>query len=336
MSKYILGIDQGGSKTVAAISDIYGNILGVGKSGGGSHYASGIDMAMSLIKTAVDAAVAHAGIGNTDFHKVYAGLSGADFRDEYDMLTDSLEKTLRCANIHVVNDCIIAMRTGITRREGAILCAGTGLNCAVRNAVGDEFIFGYYIDDMHQGGGALGMQALNAVFSAESMVGAKTILTDRVLAHFGMQSVDALLQAHVMNTLDADNRKTLTYVLDECSEAGDSVALAILEGFGRACYRYFEAGLRKLDMANPALELVLSGGVFKCKNPIMLNTIRELVALSFPNVRIVEARLEPVAGAIMLGLDSLSERGVLTDDVLCNIQNSCARHGLIRKPEITI
>jgi len=330
---YILGIDQGGSKTVAAIADIHGNILGVGKSGGGSHYASGMSAAMSLIKDAVNAAAVNSGLKNPDLIAVYAGLSGADFENEYTMLTHHLKRTLNCEHVHVVNDCIIAMRTGITRRAGAILCAGTGLNCAVRNDCGEEFIFGYYIEDRYQGGQALGLQVLTAVFNAEAALCAETMLTGMVLAHFSIDNVDDLLKAYVLKAFDPDKLKTLTYILDECAEAGDAVSLGIFKNFGHAWFRYFEAGLKKLDMTNPTLELVISGGVFKCKNPTMLNTIKELAAQRFPNVQITEAKLEPVAGAVMLCLDSLAEDMILDAEVLRNVQDSCERHLLVRKPK---
>ena len=330
---YLLGIDQGGSKTVAAIADARGNLLGVGMAAGGQHCTVGMREAMAYVAQAVVRARASAGLGEITYRAVYAGLSGADFPEDYAALRQGLGEALGVAEPQVVNDCIIAMRTGLTRRAGAILCAGSGLNCAVRDARGAEYIFGYAIHDRYQGGGALAERALWAVFDAQSCLGSPTLLTERLLAHFGAQDADALLQRYTARALPEAQCLALTRVLDACAIAGDAVSQDILRGFAQDCARIFAAGMRKVGMTDGALELVVSGGVFKCRSPLLLDTLRGCVAADYPSVRLVEAAWEPVVGGVLLGLDEVYGQASLGADVLRAVQASCARLGLLRRAD---
>jgi len=147
-----------------------------------------------------------------------------------------------------------------------------------------------------------------------------------------MPTVDELLQEHIERRITVDHRKELTYVLADCAAAGDAVSIAILKEFGLDCFRFFDAGMRKLGLPDFALELVISGGVFKNRSPLMLDALRGAVAAKYPSVRLVEAKWEPVVGAALLALDHMHS-GELGNEVYAAIGDSSARHGLVRKPE---
>jgi len=329
--QYVLGIDQGGTKTNAVVADTSGNILGLGSSGGGAHFVLGMAPAMALVREAAEGALRQAGITANEITLVCGGLSGADFENEYELLRTNVVETLGVPNVLIVNDCIIAMRAGLSKRAGAVICAGTGLNVAVHNADGAEFILGYYIDDRYQGAGALGKNALLAVFDAEAKLGPETMLTDKLLAHFNTPTVDALLQEHIERRIGVDERKELTYTLAECAAAGDAVSADILRTFALDCFGFFRAGMQKLGLSDCDLELVISGGVFKSRYPLMLDTLKQAVAETYPSVRLVEAAWEPVVGAALLALDALNTGAELDEGVYAAIQQACVQHGLIRQ-----
>lgn len=50
--KIVVGVDQGNTHTCAAVSDLQGRILGVGRSYGACHYHSGVEKAMAAIREA--------------------------------------------------------------------------------------------------------------------------------------------------------------------------------------------------------------------------------------------------------------------------------------------
>ena len=54
--RYVLGIDQGGSKTHAVIADQEGRLLGMGKSYGACHSSTSLDYAVQAVVQAADQA----------------------------------------------------------------------------------------------------------------------------------------------------------------------------------------------------------------------------------------------------------------------------------------
>jgi N-acetylglucosamine kinase-like BadF-type ATPase len=312
--KYILGIDQGGSKTAAAVSDFDGNIVGIGISYGANYSASGIECAMGAVKEASDKALKQAEINYDKIELLVGGLTGADFANEYTLLTNSIKKTLSIPHVLVVNDCIIAMRAGTDKPYGCVICAGTGLNVAIKSFSGEEYIFGYYVDDADQGGGALSHMALKAVFQAEAGVEQETMLTEIMLRHFKKKTVDDLLFNYINHNISTQ-AKVLVPLLFEAVDFKDKVACEILKTFGKSISRYIIAGLNKYNMIDATctganeytkFDIVLSGGVFKAKSPILYDTVYEYIHERVPGANIINTNYEPVVGAIILALDKLN------------------------------
>ena len=223
--KYILGLDQGGSKTHAAISDEYGHILGVGKAHGGCHSVNGMDYAAEGMLLSAELACKDAGISVSDIDRIGAGLTGVDWDFEGPLLQNKLSElfSVPIDRIHVVNDCLIALRAASSKPSGCILCAGSALNCGVRKDASHEYVYGYYIEDGNQGGGALGARVVQAVLDAESMLRPKTALTEPVLEYVGCTSADDMLFKRVNKQLPHEKVLRLPEVLEQVvRSAGES------------------------------------------------------------------------------------------------------------------
>jgi N-acetylglucosamine kinase-like BadF-type ATPase len=329
--EYIIGLDQGGSKTAAVVADARGNILGYGVSGGANHASTGMEYAMKMAREACDKALSEANLTIDNIEIISAGLTGADWPFEYDLLRDNLQKATGIKNVKVVNDCIIAMRGGTSKPYGAIICAGSGLNVAARNPEGTEYVFGYYIDDDYQGGGALGRNTIKAVFFAEAGIIQPTILTGYVLNFYGIQNVDDLLFKRVNGQLPGDVRD-LTPLLFKAAEAGDNTSIKIITEFGQGIAAYAIAGLKRLNMLELELDVVLSGSVFKADSPILREVVTDAILEKVPKARIVNAVYEPVVGGMILALDTLY-KGVPDEDVMKNVYDTSKKFGLIRVRE---
>lgn len=330
---YVLGIDQGGSKTHAVVADGRGRILGAGSSFGACHSNNGMDMAMAAVREASEQALDAAGLTAGQLTRIAAGMTGVDWPHEAPLLQEALCALFHAApeQVIVVNDCLIALRAGTPRPGGVILCAGTGLNCAVRHPDGREFTFGFYIADDCQGGTALGLRVLQAVFDAACGMRDETALTRPVLAHFGCKTVDELLYRHVTGALEKPQIRQLPLLLEAAALEGDAVACAVLDAFGRDIAQYAVAGLRKLDMLREVTQVVLSGSVFKCRAPQLLAAVKETILRSVPRVFLVESRYEPVIGAALMALDSIGDAD--PELIAHNIAEDAGLFGLLRMNE---
>ncbi|TJY43555.1 hypothetical protein E5161_06690 [Cohnella pontilimi] len=326
--EFLLGVDQGSTKTIAVVGDRNGNIFGIGYADGACHSSDGLDLAMSLVKQACDQAILQAGIAPSQVRLLVGGLTGADWDHEYPLLQDALIRTMGIPSVHVQNDCVIAQRAGTDAGHSVVLCAGTGFNAAVQMPDGGRFIFGYYVNDDDHGGYALGKAAVVAVCNAHAGIGPYTRLTDAILAYYGLSSVDDLLFRRIHQQLGP--YKLVAPVLFDIVSSGDEVARGIVENYGRSITRYALAGLRKIGDPELRTDVVLSGSIFKAKDRLLQKVIGETLAQQAPQAVLADALYEPVVGAYLLGLDRIhGAKYALRNE---NLIASAGRFGLIRLP----
>ncbi len=329
--RYVLGIDQGGSKTHAVVADETGNLLGVGWGCGACHSESGLEIAMQAVQEAAGVALEAAGIETSDIFSVAAGMTGIDWPHEAPLLRDALSRQLQVPGqrIQAANDAVIALRAGTSSPSGCVLCAGSGLNCAVRRDARHEYVFGFYINENCQGGSALAERAIQAVLDAEARLAGPTLLTGLLLDFFGFKTVDELLMAKVTTGLGRERKLEVPKLLEQAAAMNDLQALDVLSRFGRDIARYAVAGLRRMDMLERPVEVVLSGSVFKCQIPVLQESVAAEIHRHAAQARIVDSVYEPVIGAVLMALDSLE--GTNPKGIEAHIKRDAKRFDMIRK-----
>ncbi len=317
--KYILGVDQGGSKTHAVVSDEGGRVLGMGKSYGACHSSTGLEHALGAIREASEKALNSAKLTFEDVTVVVGGLTGIDWDYEASLLEEGIQKYFPLAKIKVVNDSIIAMRAATKEKRCGILCAGSGLNCAVQNE--DEcFAYGFYIPDEYQGGCSLGKKAVQAVFDSHMGLLPKTGLTEKILVRFGAKTVDELLFMRVKGKISGDDYLSLPMMIEEEACAGDQVAVDIWKDYGKVVAGFLTARAGKMGICEEKMDIVLSGSIFKCKFQEFQRTVKEEILHKIPNANVIEAVYEPVMGAVVMGLQLL--HGEVAEEVYENMEET--------------
>ena len=328
--RYVLGIDQGGSKTCAVLAETNGTLVGLGKGPGACHSVQGMDRAMSAIAEAMKSACTKAGISPKEIAHIFGGLTGVDWPEEGPLLRKTLAETfgVKLENISVVNDCMIALRAATDNPKSCILCAGSGLNCGVRD--GDrEYVFGYYIPDECQGGQALGSRTVQAVLDTESGLLPATKLTEAVLAYLDCPSPEQLLRRRVAGELDQTLVLHLPKVLEQVALEEDEVALTVLRKFGEDISRYPIAALRRFGLTEQETDVVLSGSLFKCRARVLQETVISEIRKTAPKINIIESIYEPVVGAVLGAFDRL---GIgLDEPVKTNLFHSAEQLDLLRR-----
>mgnify|MGYP004508499585 FL=1 len=299
----ILAIDQGSSKTQSLIGDETGRIYGTGVAEGACHFMVGIDKAMAAVRSSVQNALQEAGVGLDRINRVSAGMAGANWPDEFRLLTDALEREFFPARATVYNDCVPALYAGTQSNNAIILCAGTSFNAAVLKDRRLVWIYNNYIERADDGGKGLADRALEGVFRSVTGMGPQTSLTQRALDFFGYDEVLPLMLDFSRGCIQKPV-KDFAIAVDEEAMSGDTVALEAQYHFGVSVSRYATAALRKYDLTSQSTDIVLSGGIFKARSPVMVDAIRAQVHRISPGSRIVEAVFEPVVGALELALDA--------------------------------
>ena len=305
--KYYLSSDQGGSKTEALVFNEEGCILAFGddrdlRVPGESYY----QLQGRWIRYAAEKALGKLELTTKDLSGACCSLNGADWPEDYDRLCKLVHNELGIpeSEILIVNDCIGAMRGGTDQGNQGVICAGTGMNCAVCKADGSEYIYGYFVNPLDQGGGALGTRVWQSILDAYTGVGPTTCLSELILEKYGEPDLVSLYKKFTGNKIPFKNYD-LSPLLMRAGKCGDKVALDILETAAARMLRYIEKAMRKLNFGSETLTLVLTGGVFKGDGEILYQMIERNIREQELHIVCVQPQYEPVAGAALLLLDRL-------------------------------
>ena len=117
---YYLGIDGGGSKTQAVITDAEFQIVGEGRSGASNPHRVGFKEAAANIVLATELALKEAGLQLADIAAACAGIAGISHPIHYHTMKDALDDSLALDKLELVTDA----RAALSWRRQAL-----GLRC---------------------------------------------------------------------------------------------------------------------------------------------------------------------------------------------------------------
>ena len=216
-----LGIDGGGSKTLAVIVDAQGNERGRGSAAGANHHAAGLPHALAQIELAVHHALAAVG-GELPLAGAWVGLAGIDDPTDQALLLPHLRALSH--HLRLTNDAELLLGA-LPGALGVALIAGTGaiaLGCDAQGQRARANGWGHLIGD--EGSGyAIGQAALRAVTRAADGRGPATALCAVVLAAWNLADPAALIP-HVYADPDKVVIARLAPLVLAAWRAGDAVA----------------------------------------------------------------------------------------------------------------
>jgi N-acetylglucosamine kinase-like BadF-type ATPase len=305
---WVLAVDGGNTKTLAAVADARGVTRGTGWAGRADIYnAATPDEAIDEIAGAARHALAAAGATGGDVAAAAFSLAGADWPEDFALLERGLQERLALpAPPLVVNDAIGALRSGSHDWTGISVVSGTYNAVGARHPDGRVFHLGFWPDGA--GGRDLAREGLRAVYHAALGMSPPTVLSERALALFGAPDAIGLLYEFTRRggLPEAEQDRLAPVVLDVADE-GDAVARAIVEAMGQVLGEQARACAAQVDLPLEGTRVVLTGGVFGHPTErLAAATMAEL-----PGAVPVRHGPPPVAGALLLALDRL---GVGVDD----------------------
>jgi len=320
---FVLGVDAGATKTFALVANEKGYILGFGQGGAGNYETVGLEPALTEICRVCKAALIQAGASPPVEVAVF-GLAGADLPMDFELLTTNIEKLGLAKKVRVENDTMIALRAGLKRGWGVAVVCGTGFNACGISPDGRKVQFpglGWLSGDW--GGGVdIAREVIRLVCRAWDGRGRTTTLTQGVLKTLGISQIEDLITqlrqgelAHHPGWFDRQRLLKVVPLVFEAAYHGDEVAQDLLIRVGNEVGLAANAILRRLGLEDSDVEIVLAGGVFKGKGPLLVDTVRQVVHRVAPQARIITPEFEPVVGAIFLALETL---GIEVTDLIRN------------------
>lgn len=255
--EYILGVDGGGTKTVALLGDLDGNVLGRGVSGPSNYKTVGFDAACSALESAINMA-------RRDFpgeiSALCFGLAGTGRNEDIEKFRNWAVHKFPKAAVKVVTDAEILLTAGAPSGPALALICGTGSIVYGRTVTGELFRaggWGYLFGD--EGSGyAIGIAALRAIMQTYDGRGRETLLSELILERYGLHTPPDLIHTIYGAESPRSAVATLPDLVEHAAERGDSVAIAILEESSRELARLIAAVYPKLGTS--AVPLVITGG----------------------------------------------------------------------------
>src|SRR3954470_9518729 len=120
---HVLGIDAGGTKTVAALADLEGRILAEGRAGAANLRTEGELEVEKILHAVIDQATDGREV---QFSAVCLGMAGVDRKDDAAIIRDVMRRLGFRTNTLIVNDALIALVAGAGVGQGVVVIAGTG------------------------------------------------------------------------------------------------------------------------------------------------------------------------------------------------------------------
>ena len=301
--RFLLAVDGGNSKTLAAVADREGHILAATRGPGSDIYGRGAaDVAIDALCGTVRNALSTAGAAAADVVAAVFSLAGADWPEDFALLERELTQRLGLAcPPTVVNDALGGLRLGAPTWEGIAVMCGTFNAVGARNRDGRVFHLGFWPDRV--GGFDLGMEALKAVYRHGLDLGPATRLSERALAQFGAGDVLELMHAFTRreNRIPQHEVQRLTPVVLELAEHGDAVAAAIVRTAGACLGEQARVAAARVGLAVGGTPVVLGGGVLQHPATVLIDALVERLPGAMP----IRPHHPPLLGALLLAYDAL-------------------------------
>lgn len=304
--QYVIGVDGGGTKTIAALADLKGRILSQSKSGSSSPRNVGIKRAVLNITKAVNPLLRKKGVIISTIITLPA--IEEEYRDKKKEILELLRFQRKISKIFkgkikINSDQLAAFKAGTDEKDGVILIAGTG--CVAHGWRGKKEAkasgWGWLADR----GSAfwVGQRVFQAVLKDLDKRGEKTLLARLVFQKLKTKNInDFLKKIYSRNPTIIIPR--LSIICDKAIQKGDKIAKKIMIEAGEEIALDAKTIIYELNFQKTEFPLVLAGSMFKTK--IFLDTVKKNINKSIPKIRFIRLKKGPVTGAVKLALEQVS------------------------------
>jgi N-acetylmuramic acid 6-phosphate etherase len=260
----VLGIDGGGSHTVALLAEAseQGAVVGRGLAGPSNIQSVGADRAFRELDAAIASAFTDAQI---ERHRVKAaafGLAGVDSPAAAHIVRSWAVEAHIAEMVEVDNDATLLLSGGTPEGWGLAVVCGTGSIALARSPDGKMDRCGGWGHLLGDEGSAyaLALAAVRAITRASDQCAPATRLTPTILRAMGLQEPIDMIHAVYSGPWDRARLATLAPLVIQLAVEGDRIARDIVESQSIELARTVFAAAQKLKLTASPIPLALTGG----------------------------------------------------------------------------
>lgn len=323
--RYVLGVDGGATKTLAAVLDLDRRALHLGRAGPSNEDAVGTRLAVKAVLDATDQALARAGIAQAELGAAVLAVAGTD--------THSIDHHLHEARTQtwiVVNDVVGAWATATGGAPGVGVISGTGSNVfgVGRPDDGPEGRAGHRSRSWRAGGWGhllgdegsgywLGAQSIVAALHDRDGSGPPTGLSDASLRFFGAPSVEALAASVYTTPLTKGELAAFAVETSRLANEGDAVARELYARAASALGEQIRAVISQTGLTG-AFPVGLIGSAFRA-GEVFVGPLTEIVHTLAPEADVFRVEMAPVGGSLLLAARACGHDGAIAAEELTRL-----------------
>ena len=297
---HVLGIDAGGTKTVALLADGEGNILGEGRAGAANLQTEGELEVEKILHDVIERATDGRHLSPS---AVCLGMAGVDRADDARIIRDVMRRLGFRSNALIVNDALIALVAGAGPSPGVVVVSGTGSIAYGVNHQGIAARAGGWGPTLGDEGSGywIGRRALAAVMRDVDCRGPRTALTHLVLRHFNLPKPELLVAEIYHQPQGRRAIAALGSVVDFARGDGDPVAIDIMTQAADELALAAASVIARLEMRGEQCPVLLSGGMLR-ESAWLAGELRNRMAEVAPRSTVRILTEEPATGAVRLAI----------------------------------
>jgi N-acetylglucosamine kinase-like BadF-type ATPase len=310
--RYFLGVDAGGTKTHALVTDETGETVGFGVAGPGSWEAVGYDGLTRILLDVTTQALGMAGITISQISGTGMGLAGYDWPSQRGYHLDAIQPLKLLCPLEIVNDTTLGILAGATEGWGLCVVSGTGCNC--RGWSRDHQREGRVVGGAsHWSGEAAGgydilARAMRSVTFEWDKRGPATALTPTFVKQTGAKDLDDLVEGLYLGRFEFNPAMIL--LVFEIARQGDQQALEVIRWAGSELGMMAVSVINQLGLQNEEFEVVMIGSLFD-GHPLMTESMRTTIHRIAPGARLVRLTAPPVVGGVILGMQAVGQDAIV-------------------------
>ncbi len=307
---FVIGIDGGGTKTIAVLADSSGKIIKRTLFGPSNPNKVGYDQTIEVLKSAIKKV--SIGMNKNKIASIYIALAGSLERNtkKRETIKSYLLKALpQFANLHeiiaVEGDQKAAFRSGSDCGDGVVVIAGTG-SIAMGWRGDNEAIAGGWDYILGDQGSAfwIGQKVLQMLCHELDGRKKESKLGMAIIKKWRVKKAKDLTE--MIYTLDlVEKVASFSHLVDASAKRGDKAAKKILISAGDELALAALTVIKRLNLDKREFPVVLSGGLFRSK--WVTKEVEAEIKKVARRVYFVLPRSEPVIGAVKLALEHVNK-----------------------------
>lgn len=298
--KLFIGLDCGGTKTIALAALKDGKVIGRGVSGAANPLSVGPNRTVENIISAINNAVFD--VKSPDFAKIYIGMAGGK-----PAMLQEIQKRLKLSpllktadSIVVDHDLRIALYSGLPKGDGIVIIAGTGsASWGLDPDENEVLVSGWNHILGETGGYELGINAIIAATRAFDGRGPKTVLLENIIEAYQLDSFEDISLV-IRNSTDSPRIASLAPYVIEAAKNGDKVAYKILHKMIDEVALSIKTAAKRCRIKGK-IKVVVVGGMFVVDYPI-LEELQKRARKWKKEVEFVWPKKEPARAALRFAL----------------------------------